>query len=138
MSIWFAILVGVGIIAALAAAIRRSSARGIYVGIIERGPVIRYDGQDRDCLQVRAYVDESLVLELLAPSRLTGRMFLREADASVPLTFVRVPPYVSLKIERPDEWQERVDVPVLPVIFRFDPVPDVHAGQLVDVYIGEQ
>jgi HlyD family secretion protein len=108
-----------------------------------RGPVIGYDGydgHDRDRLQVRAYVDESLVLELLAPSRLTGRMFLREADASVPLTFVRVPPYVSLKTERPDEWQERVDVPVLPVIFRFDPVPDlvVHAGQLVDVYIGEQ
>jgi nucleoside-diphosphate-sugar epimerase len=35
---------------------------------------------------------------------------------------------------------ERVDVPVLPVIFPFDPVPDaaVHTGQLVDVYIGER
>ena len=139
MSIWFAILLGVGIIAAFTAAIRRSGARGIYVGIIESGPVIGYDGRDRDRLQVRAYVDESLVLELLAPSRLTGRMFLREADASVPLTFVRVPAYVSLNLQR-SEWQERVDVPVLPVIFRFDPVPDfvVHAGQLVDVYIGEQ
>ena len=43
-------------------------------------------------------------------------------------------------MERHSHPEERVDVPVLPVIVRFDPVPDVsvHAGQLVDVYIGER
>ena len=137
MSIWFAILLGVGIVAAFTTVIRRSSARGIYVGIVESGPGM---GPDHDRLHVRVYVEEPLAHDLPAPSRLTGRMFIRETDTSMPLMFVRVPPHVSLKIERSDEWQERVDVPVLPVIFRFDPVPDVavHAGQLVDVYLGER
>jgi HlyD family secretion protein len=137
MSIWFAIPLGVGIIAAFTTVMRRGRARGVYVGIVERCLGI---GTDDDCLQVRAYVDETLVHELPAPSKLTGRMFVRETNTSVPLMFVRVPPYVPLKIDRSDAWQERVDEPVLPVIFRFDPAPDlaVHAGQLVDVCIGER
>jgi HlyD family secretion protein len=137
MSIWFAIPLGVGIIAAFTAVMRRSRAKGIYVGIIERDHVT---GTDDNRLHVRAYVDETLVHELPAPSKLTGRMFIRETNASVPLMFVRVPQCVSLKLERSNEWQERANVPVLPVIFRFDPAPDlaVHAGQLVDVYIGER
>jgi hypothetical protein len=137
MWIWFAIPLGVGLIAAFAAVTRRSGAAGIYVGIIESGGVM---GNDRECLHVRAYVDESLVRRLTAPSKLIGRMLIRETNTIVPLMFVRVPPYVPLKIDRSDEWQERVDAPVLPVILRFDPVPDVavHAGQLVDVYIGER
>jgi hypothetical protein len=51
-----------------------------------------------------------------------------------------VPRYVSPKLEQSYEWQERVDMPVQPVIFRFDPAPDlaVHPGQLVDVYIEER
>jgi hypothetical protein len=53
--------------------------------------------------------------------KLTGRMFIRETSTSVPLMFVRVPPYVSPKLEQFYEWQERVDMPVQPVIFRFDP-----------------
>jgi NAD(P)-dependent dehydrogenase (short-subunit alcohol dehydrogenase family) len=68
-------------------------------------------GTDHDRLQVRVYVEQPLAHDLPAPSRLTGRMFVRETDTSVPLMFVRVPPHVSLKIERSDEWQERVDVP---------------------------
>ena len=137
MSIWFAIPLGVGIVAAVVAVTRRRSARGIYVGIVESGLAL---GADHDSLQVRAYVDETLVNELPAPSKLIGRMFIRENNTSVPLTFAHVPPYVSPKIERSDEWHERVDVPVLPVIFRFDPAPDLalHPGQLVDVYIGER
>lgn len=116
MWIWFAITLGVGIIAAFIAVARHRSTQRIYVGIVERGLAV---GTDRDSLQVRAYVDETLVHELPAPSKLTGRMFIRETNTSVPLMFVRVPPYVSPKIERSDEWQERVDVPVLPLIFRF-------------------
>ena len=58
----------------------------------------------------------------------------------MPLTFVRVQPYVSPKIELSDQRQERVDLRVLPVIFEFTPPPHVavYPGQLVDVYIGEQ
>jgi HlyD family secretion protein len=137
MWIWFAIPIGVGIIAAIMAVARRSGTQGIYVGIVESGLAM---GTDHGSLQVRAYVDETLVNELPAPSKLTGRMFIRETNRSVPLMFVRVPPYVSPMIERSGEWRERLDVPVLPVIFRFDREPDlaVHAGQLVDVYIGER
>jgi hypothetical protein len=137
MSIWFAILLGVGIVGAFRGVARRSGARGIYVGVIERCLVM---DRDPGCLQVRAYVDETLVHELAATSKLTGRMSIRETNASVPLTFVRVPPYVSLKIERSGEWRDRLNAPVLPVIFRFEPAPDLalRAGQLVDVCIGER
>jgi hypothetical protein len=66
-------------------------------------------------------------------------MFIRETNGSVPLMFVRMPPYVLLKIERSDDREDRLVVPLLPVIFRFDPAPGLalHLGQLVDVYIGE-
>ena len=43
----------------------------------------------------------------------------------MPLTFVRVQPYVSPKIELSDQRQERVDVRVLPVLFEFTPPPHV-------------
>jgi HlyD family secretion protein len=133
----FAIPLGVGIVAAAIAAAWHSRTESIYVGIVESGFA---KGTDHDSLQVRAYVDETLVHELPAPSKLVGRMFIRETNASVPLTFVRVPPYVSPKSDLSDEWQEQVDVPVLPVIFSFDPLPNlaVHPGQLVDVCIGER
>ena len=137
MSIWLAVPLAIGVIAAFIAVARRSGTAGIYVGIVERGVAT---GTDHDGLQVRAYVDETLVHALPAPSKLTGRMVIRETNTIVPLMFVRVPPYVSLRSDRSDEWHERMDVPVLPVIFRFDPAPDlaVHPGQLVDVCIGER
>ncbi len=47
-------------------------------------------------------------------------MFIRGTDTHVPLTFVRIQPYVSPKIELSDARQERVDLRVLPLIFRFD------------------
>jgi HlyD family secretion protein len=132
---WFVIPLVVGIVGSVVAIAGRSGTLGIYVGIVESGLI----GTDHDHMQVRAYVDETLVHELPAPSKLTGRMFIRETNTSVPLMFVRVPPYVSPKVERSDEWREQTGVPVLPVIFRFDRASDlaVHPGQLVDVYIGE-
>ena len=110
---------------------------GTYTGGF--GPVIVM-GSGQDCLEVRAYVDEILVHELPEPSKMIGRMFIRGTNTSVPLTFVRVQPYVSPKIELSNQRQERVDVRVLPVLFRFDPPPNiaVYPGQLVDVYIGEK
>ena len=79
--------------------------------------------------------------ELPEPSKMTGRMFIRGTTTSVPLTFVRVQPYVSPKIELSDQRQERVDVRVLPVHLpssRRRRTSRVYPGQLVDVYIGEQ
>ena len=137
MWIWVAIPLGVGIVAALIAAAWHSRAESIYVGIVEAGVAM---GAGHDRLQVRVYVDKTLVHELPAPSKLVGRVFIRENNTSIPLTFVRVPPYVSPKVDWPDERQERAGVPVVPVIFGFDRAPElaVHAGQLVDVYIGER
>jgi HlyD family secretion protein len=137
MSMWLAIPLGAGIVAALIAVVRHLGDKGIYaIGIIENC----FAGTDHDCLQVRAYVDETLVHALPPPSKLTGRMLIRGTETSVPLTFDRVPPYVSPKPELSDVRTERLDVPTLPVIFRFDPPPHlaVYPGQLVDVYIGER
>jgi HlyD family secretion protein len=55
------------------------------------------------------------------------------------LEFVRVQPYVSPKIELSDQRQERVDVRVLPVIFKIAKTSNanLYPGELVDVYISE-
>jgi HlyD family secretion protein len=136
MLIWFAIPLGVGLIAAFIAVARQGSTRGIYVGIVERCLAMGIDG---DSLQVRVYVEETLARELPAPSKLTGRMFIRETNTAVPLMFDRVPPHISPEIELSEARQARVDLRVVPVIFHFDPAPGlaVHQGDLVDVDIVE-
>lgn len=95
-------------------------------------------GTSPQTLNVRCYVDEILIPRLTATKDLKGQMFIRGTKASVPLEFVRLEPYVSPKISLSDERQERVDLRVLPVIFRFkaSDSQQVYAGQLVDVYIG--
>lgn len=99
-------------------------------------PVVMSGGQQ--FLSVRVYVDEILVHRLPAPGQLAAEMQLRGTDTKIPLEFVRVQPYVTPKIELSDERQERVDLRVLPVIFRFQKAAgmNVYPGQLVDVYIG--
>ena len=91
-------------------------------------------------LDVRCYVDEVLIPRLPAGERMQAQMTIRGSDARVPLEFVRIEPYVSPKIALSDQRQERVDVRVLPVIFRFrtDPKVRLFPGQLVDVYISER
>jgi HlyD family secretion protein len=68
-----------------------------------------------------------------------AQMSIRGSDVKIPLEFVRVQPFVSPKIELSDERQERVDVRVLPVIFKIEKPTNVnlYPGELVDVYIGE-
>jgi HlyD family secretion protein len=67
-------------------------------------------------------------------------MSIRGTDIKVPLEFVRVQPYVSPKIELSNQRQEKVDLRVLPVIFRLQKkdLPTVYPGQLVDVFIGQK
>jgi len=134
MSLSLTILLGVGIVAAFISIAMCSRTQRIYVGIVESDLAA---GADHDSLHVRAFVDEALIHELPAPSKVAGRMFIRESNTSVPLTFDRVPPYVPLKIERSDNRRERMDTPVLPVIFHFEPMPDLalRPGQLVDVHL---
>jgi HlyD family secretion protein len=102
-------------------------------------PLIVMSAPDEN-LQVRAYIDEILIDRLADPGKLAGEMFIRGTDKHVALTFVRVQPFVSPKIELSDERQELVDVRVLPVIFRFASPKSLHVypGQLVDVYVSAQ
>ena len=97
-------------------------------------------GTAQDYLNVRCYIDEILIHRLKTGSETQARMFIRGTNISVPLRFVRIQPYVSPKIELSDERLERVDVRVLPVIFRFERSANipVYPGQLVDVYVAEK
>jgi HlyD family secretion protein len=97
-------------------------------------------GTSQDHLEVRCYIDEILVHRLPDVSNITATMFIQGTDISIPLTFERLQPYVSPKIELSNQRAERVDVRVLPLIFRFDKPKDLNLfpGQLVDVYIGKK
>ncbi len=96
-------------------------------------------GAPQDFLDVRCYVDEILVSRLPSKWHITAQMSVTGSDIKVPLEFVRVQPYVSPKIELSNQRQEKVDLRVLPVIFRFEKKDaPVYPGQLVDVYIGQK
>lgn len=95
--------------------------------------------EPQDYLAVRCYIDEILVPRLPAMQQAHAQIFIRGTNISIPLEFVRIQPYVSPKIELSNQRTERVDVRVLPVIFRFKRPKDIDLfpGQLVDVYIGK-
>ncbi len=94
----------------------------------------------QDYLAVRCYIDEILVARLPAPEHMRAQMSILGADVQVPLEFVQVQPYVSPKIALSNQRQEKVDLRVLPVIFRFQKkdLTMVYPGQLVDVFIGQK
>jgi HlyD family secretion protein len=96
-------------------------------------------GSAPGALEVRSYVDEILINRLPPLGKISARMYVQGTDINVPLTYERMQPYVSPKIELSDQRQEQVDVRVLPIIFRFEKPQNVnlYPGQLVDVYIGE-
>jgi HlyD family secretion protein len=101
-------------------------------------PVMMLGTPQKD-LQVRCYIDEILVPRLPSQSKIKAEMSVRGSSTKVPLAFVRVQPFVSPKIELSDERLERVDVRVLPIIFKVEKPKNVnlYPGELVDVYIGE-
>jgi len=92
----------------------------------------------QEYLAVRCYVDEILVSRLPAPGQMRAELSIRGTEVKIPLEFVRVQPYVSPKIELSNQRQEKVDLRVLPVIFRFKTkgATTVYPGQLVDVFVG--
>jgi len=97
-------------------------------------------GNSQDYIGVRCYVDEILIHRLPKSAQMHARMFIRGTDINIPLEYVREQPYVTPKIELSNQRTERVDVRVLPIIFKFSKQKDVslYPGQLVDVYIGDE
>jgi HlyD family secretion protein len=97
-------------------------------------------GSNQDYLAVRCYIDEILIQRLPKPEKMKATMFIRGNTTSIPLEFVRAQPNVSPKIELSNQRLERVDVRVLPLIFKFSKPKGMalYPGQLVDVYIGDE
>ncbi|HUI45367.1 MAG TPA: biotin/lipoyl-binding protein [Nitrospirota bacterium] len=115
------------------------SAQGTYDTYTQGFDPVIAMGRAQTYIGVRCYIDEILISRLPQASQMRAQMFIRGTNINVPLEYVRVQPYVSPKIELSDQKLERVDVRVLPVLFRFKKTKDinVYPGQLVDVYIGE-
>jgi hypothetical protein len=92
-------------------------------------------------LHVRVNVDEEDVprLRLHAPAR--GKVRGDLSQEEIPLTFVRLEPYVVPKTSLTGQNTERVDTRVAQVIYALDPQNHlvrenkVLVGQLVDVFI---
>lgn len=116
------------------------SPQGAYDSYTQAYAPLMIMGTAQQYLEVRAYIDEILVSRLPPVDKMDARMFIQGTDISVPLAYERTQPYVSPKIELSDQKQERVDVRVLPLIFRFDKPKDVnlYPGELVDVYVGSK
>ncbi|MCC6140196.1 MAG: efflux RND transporter periplasmic adaptor subunit [Nitrospira sp.] len=93
---------------------------------------------DTQRLQVRADVDE-VNAPLVAPQAPGVASLKSMAGSPIPLTFVRIDPYVVPKKSLTGDNSERVDTRVLQIIYRFDRPPfPVYAGQQVDVFIQRQ
>jgi HlyD family secretion protein len=92
-------------------------------------------------LQVRCYLDEILIPKLPNPKKLSATLFIRGLnDRQIPLEFVSIQPLTIPNIQLSDQQNKRVDVRVLPLIFKFKKPMDINIfpGQLVDVYIKGQ
>lgn len=116
------------------------SAQGAYDSYTQGMSPVLVMGSDQRYLGVRCYIDEILVHRLPPPAKTRAKMFIRGTDISIPLEYLRVQPYVSPKIELSNQRTERVDVRVLPLLFRFAKPKNLalYPGKLVDVYIGEK
>jgi len=96
-------------------------------------------GSTQGSLNVRCYVDEILVHRLPPPNKMKAQMSVRGTDTKVSLDYLRMQPFVSPKIELSDQRTERVDVRVLPIIFKIGKFENMnlYPGELVDIYISE-
>jgi HlyD family secretion protein len=129
-----------GVVLAISAAVGSFvNAQGTYDTYTQAMTPVLVLGSPHAHMNVRCYVDEILVPHLPDPSKMKAQMTIRGSSARIYLRYVRMQPFVSPKIELSDERLERVDLRVLPLIFQFEPTPNLtlYPGQLVDVYIGE-
>ena len=115
------------------------SSQGAYESYTQGMTPVVILGSAQPRLNVRCYVDEILVPRLPDFSKMRAEMSIRGSNTKIPLEYVRVQPIISPKIELSDQKLERVDVRVLPIIFRVAKHEGVklYPGQLVDVYIGQ-
>jgi len=115
------------------------SPQGSYESYTQEMNPVMVLGTPQTSLQVRCYVDEILVPRLPSPAKMRAQMSIRGSNVKVPLEYVRVQPFLSPKIELSDQRQERVDVRVLPVIFKIAKPSglNLYPGELVDVYIAD-
>ncbi|SAL64103.1 HlyD family secretion protein [Caballeronia humi] len=116
------------------------SPQGVYEPYAQAQAPMLVMGTAPEQLAVRCYVDEILIGRLPDPHALKARMFVRGTSLEAPLEFMRIQPYVSPKIQLSDQRTERVDVRVLPVIFRvvLPKGARLYPGQMVDVYIAAE
>lgn len=99
--------------------------------VVQMGVVTPY-------LQVRCFLDEILVPQLPNTSKLEATLFVRGASqVGIPLEFLNIQPFTIPNIQLSDQRIERVDVRVLPILFKFKKPGhlNVYPGQLVDVFI---
>jgi HlyD family secretion protein len=115
------------------------SPQGSYDGYTQGMLPVLVLGSPQTSLNVRCYVDEILVPRLPAASKMKAQMSIRGSNTKLSLDYVRMQPIVSPKIELSSQRTERVDVRVLPIIFRIENPENVslYPGELVDVYVGE-
>ncbi len=116
------------------------SAQGAYDAYTQGYDPIIVMGGPQDYLSVRCFIDEILIDRLPPLAHMKAQMSVRGTHLKIPLEFVRMQPYVTPKIELSNQRLERVDLRVLPIIFRFRKPADtaIYPGQLVDVYVAEK
>ncbi len=93
---------------------------------------------DLSQVQVRADVDEQIAPRVKAGRPAVG--YLKGDSAHpIPMTFVRIEPFVVPKKSLTGASTERVDTRVLQIIYQFPPAADraVYVGQQLDVFIDE-
>ena len=111
-----------------------STRAGEYADNKSRDPLILLGQVEK--LQLRADVDEDnasrVTNEMTAIAYIKGRR-----DITIPLTFVRIEPYILPKRSLTGESSERVDTRVLQIIYRFDRPEgaSVYVGQQMDVFL---
>lgn len=100
---------------------------------IDRPPIVM---GDTSRLQIRADVDEQNASHIVHQAEAIAYPKNRPSYA-IPLTFVRIEPYVIPKISLTGSSREKVDTRVLQVVYTFDSHQDIslYVGQQVDVYI---
>ena len=111
---------------------------GIYDTYTQNMIPIATMGATQVYLAVRCYVDEILIPKLPKPEMLEAKMMIRgQNNYTINLEFFKIQPYTIPNIQLSNEVAQRVDVRVLPIVFKFKKPEDINIfpGQLVDVYL---